>query len=339
MSNGRILVTGGAGFIGSHTCVALLQNNYEVIIIDDLSNSHIDVIDRITEIAGTQPIFEKFNILDNDKLVDCFRRHAQIHAVIHFAAYKAVGESVQKPLTYYQNNIGGLISLLSAMQEADCNSLVFSSSCTVYGQPDNLPVDEQTPTKRPESPYGNTKKIAEEILQEVCAASSLNTISLRYFNPIGAHPSAKIGELPIGTPNNLIPILVQAAAGVRGPLTIHGDDYPTADGTAVRDYIYVMDLAQAHVKALERLMGSKNGQSFETFNVGTGNGFSVREIINAFEKATKVSVPYSIGPRREGDITEIYANCTLANTVLNWRAETSLENMLLSAWNWQKTLK
>lgn len=329
-----ILVTGGLGFIGSHTVVALQEKGFEVVIIDDLSNSRIEVLDGITSISGIRPAFFQFNLQDQSKLAQFFNDNI-IEGIIHFAASKAVGESVEKPLLYYQNNIVSLLNLLENMQKFKVKNFIFSSSCTVYGQADHLPISEDAPTKPAESPYGNTKQIGEEILRDVAKVEELNIIALRYFNPIGAHKSVKIGELPLGVPQNLIPFVTQTAAGIRKELSVFGDDYPTCDGTAVRDYIHVVDLAEAHVAALTRLLHHQNKKRFETFNIGTGKGSSVLEVIKAFEKVSNQKLNYKIVGRREGDITSAYADTSLANEELGWKSSLTLEDALDSAWKWQ----
>ncbi|MCB0474473.1 MAG: UDP-glucose 4-epimerase GalE [Flavobacteriaceae bacterium] len=334
----KILVTGGLGFIGSHTVVELQNEGYEVIIIDDLSNSSITVLDGITAITGKKPGFEKLDLKDQYAIRQFFRSYPDIEGVIHFAASKAVGESVQNPLLYYHNNISSLIYLLQEMHSNKVNNFIFSSSCTVYGQADAMPITENAPFKTAESPYGNTKQIGEEIIADTARATDLKAIALRYFNPVGAHESAKIGELPIGIPQNLIPFVTQTAAGIRKELTVFGDDYPTPDGTAIRDYIHVVDLAKAHVVALNRLINDKNKNPFEVFNIGTGTGSSVLEVIHTFEKVTGQKLNYKIAGRREGDITEAYADTALANSELGWKAKLTLEEALLSAWKWQQTL-
>lgn len=335
-----VLVTGGTGYIGSHTVVELMQNGIEVAIVDDLSNSDVSVLDAIESIVGKRPAFFQVDMVDAAAFSQVMSEiGSSVRAVIHFAAKKAVGESVQQPLLYYRNNLYSLINLLTEMKEYQISDLVFSSSCTVYGQPDKMPVDETTPRKKAESPYGNTKAICEDIIEDCSAASNLKAIALRYFNPIGAHASALLGELPVGVPNNLVPYVTQTAAGVRQKLTVFGDDYPTEDGTCIRDYIHVVDLAKAHLRALIRLEQSKESASYEVFNIGTGSGSSVLEVINAFVKSTGVDVPYSVGPRRQGDITEVYANTALANKKLNWTAELSLEDALCSSWNWEKNYR
>jgi len=333
----RILVTGGLGFIGSHTVVELQNEGFEVVIIDNLSNTTIEVLANITSITHKKPTF--FNIDLKDKFaVTNFFKNNNVDGIIHFAAYKAVGESVHKPLAYYENNIGSLIYILQEMQVNKINNFIFSSSCTVYGQADELPITENAPIKPAESPYGNTKQIGEEIIKDATNVSDLNAIALRYFNPIGAHESAKIGELPIGVPENLIPYVVQTAAGIRKELSVFGSNYNTPDGTAVRDYIHVVDLAKAHIIALKRLLENNNKSSYETFNLGTGKGNSVLEVLNSFEKVTGIKVNYKLVDRRAGDITAAYADTTLANRELGWKAELSLDDALLSAWKWQQTL-
>jgi len=336
----KILVTGGTGYIGSHTVVELQESGYEVIVVDNLSNSSIDVLDNIEKISGTKPVFEQFDLADAVKTDDFFSRNSDIDAIIHFAASKAVGESVEKPLLYYRNNLVSLMNLLDCQLKYNVANIVFSSSCTVYGQPDVLPVTEETPRKDAESPYGNTKRVNEDILKDTIAANSvLKGIALRYFNPIGAHLSALIGELPLGVPQNLVPFITQTAAGLRDELKVFGDDYDTVDGSAVRDYINVVDLAKAHVVAIERLLGNKNKKNYEIFNLGTGNGASVLEIVNGFEKATGVKLNYKIVDRRAGDIEKIWADTTFANKELGWEAEKGLEETLLSAWNWEKRVR
>jgi UDP-glucose 4-epimerase len=336
----RILVTGGTGFIGSHTVVELINSGYEAIIIDNLYNSKISVLDGIEGITGKRPDFENFDLREFDKLQACCRKYPGIEAIIHFAALKAVGESVEKPLDYYGNNLVSMINILRAMSEFKIPSLVFSSSCTVYGQPDALPVTEHSPIKPANSPYGNTKQISEEIIRDtITANSALKAISLRYFNPVGAHPSALIGELPLGTPQNLVPYITQTAIGLRDVLHVYGNDYDTPDGTGIRDYIYVVDLAKAHVVAINRLVGGKNKKSYEVFNLGTGKGLSVLEVIHSFEKATGQKVNFVFQPRRAGDISSVYADTSLANHELGWKAVASMEETLLSAWNWEKGIR
>lgn len=336
----KILVTGGTGYIGSHTVVELQNAGYEVIIVDDLSNSNIEVLENISKISGKKPEFEQFDLADAGKTDDFFKRNADIAAIIHFAASKAVGESVQKPLLYYRNNLVSLMNLLECQLKYKVPNIVFSSSCTVYGQPDVLPVTEQTPRKDAESPYGNTKRVNEDILSDTIKANpEIKGIALRYFNPIGAHPSALIGELPLGVPQNLVPFITQTAAGLRDELKVFGDDYDTPDGSAIRDYINVVDLAKAHVIAIERLLNKKNKAGYEVFNLGTGNGLSVLEIVKGFEKATSVKLNYKIVARRAGDIEKIWADTTFANKELGWKAEKDLEETLLSAWNWEKNVR
>ncbi|WP_299006437.1 UDP-glucose 4-epimerase GalE [uncultured Tenacibaculum sp.] len=334
----KILVTGGLGFIGSHVVVELQNAGFEVVIIDDLSNSKIEVLEQITEITNVKLDFHQIDLRDKE-VVSSFFNENIIDGVIHFAASKAVGESVQKPLDYYENNINALVYLLQEMKDRNVDHFIFSSSCTVYGQADELPITEGAPIKPAESPYGNTKQIGEEIIKDSCKAYDMNAIALRYFNPIGAHESIKIGELPLGVPQNLIPFITQTAAGIREELAVFGDDYPTPDGTAIRDYIHVVDLAKAHVKALERLLNEENEENFEFFNVGTGKGSSVMEIIKSFEKVTQQSLNYKITNRREGDITAAYADTTKANKVLGWKPQKTLEEALLSAWKWQQKQK
>ena len=330
----KILVTGGLGFIGSHTVVELQQAGYEVVIIDNLYNSKIEVLDSITSITSIKPSY--FNIdLRNKIAVEDFFKNNKIDGIIHFAASKAVGESVNNPLLYYENNISTLVYLLQEMKKHKLSNFIFSSSCTVYGQADELPITENAPTKPAESPYGNTKQIGEEIIRESCKANGLKAIALRYFNPIGAHETANIGELPIGVPQNLIPFVTQTAAGIRKELSVFVDNYPTKDGTAVRDYIHVVDLAKAHIAALERLLKNNNKKDFEVFNVGTGTGSSVLEVIQAFEKVSKTKLNYKIVGRREGDITSAFADTTLAKVELGWKTEKTLEEALLAAWKWQ----
>ena len=335
-----VVVTGGTGYIGSHTVVELINNGYEVVILDNLSNSHLDVLDSIEEITSKRPTFFQVDIDNRNQLTEAFDElGTRVAAIIHFAAKKAVGESVQEPLMYYRNNVGSLINILEQTEKHGISKLVFSSSCTVYGQPDECPVTETTQRKEAESPYGNTKTICEDIIRDCCKVQDLNAISLRYFNPIGAHSSGKIGELPVGTPNNLVPYVTQTAAGIREFLTIHGNDYPTVDGTCVRDYIHVVDLAKAHLQALKRLEEGVSKSKYEVYNIGTGDGKSVFQVVEAFIAATGVSVPYKVGKRRAGDVTEIFADTTLANQALKWKAELSLEDALSSSWNWEKNYR
>lgn len=335
----KIVITGGAGFIGSHTVVALQEKGFEVIIIDDLSNSSMKVLDRIVSISGVKPLFYKTDICNYAELDKIFSDHKDITSVIHFAAFKAVGESVQQPLKYYRNNILGMVNVLEIMKVHKVNNFIFSSSATVYGQPEQLPATEETPVQSANSPYGNTKQINEDILSDaIKAQEGLKGISLRYFNPIGAHPSALIGELPIGTPNNLMPFVTQTAAGIHKELKVFGGDYNTPDGTAVRDYIHVLDLAQAHVVAMKRLFDEKNKSAYEVYNLGTGKGFSVLEVIKSFEKTSGKKLNYKIVDRREGDIEQIYASTLLANEELGWTAQLNLDEMTRSAWQWQLNL-
>ena len=336
----QILVTGGTGYIGSHTTVELQKAGYEVVIVDNLSNSSRDVLDGIEKITGRRPFFEQFDLRDMDKVDDFFGRYPMIEAIIHFAASKAVGESVDKPLLYYRNNLVSLMNVLECQLKYEVPSIVFSSSCTVYGQPDQLPVTENTPRKDAESPYGNTKKVNEDILRDTIAANpQIKGIALRYFNPVGAHPSALIGEFPLGVPANLVPFITQTAAGLRDELKVFGNNYDTIDGSAVRDYINVVDLAKAHVIAVDRLLENKNKAGYEIFNLGTGTGVSVLEAINAFEVATGVKLNYKIVDRRAGDIEKIWADTTLANEELGWKAETGIEETMLSAWKWEKKIR
>ncbi|MBV1888534.1 MAG: UDP-glucose 4-epimerase GalE, partial [Urechidicola sp.] len=329
----KILVTGGLGYIGSHTVVELQNAGFDVVIIDDLSNTTIDVLDKITSITGIKPTFEEIDLKDKEA-VHHFFKYYNVDGVIHFAASKAVGESVSEPLKYYENNIATLTYVLKEMVANNVSNFIFSSSCTVYGQADELPITENAPTKPAESPYGATKKMGEIIIEDTSKVTDLNAIALRYFNPVGAHETAKIGELPLGVPQNLIPYVVQTAAGIREELSIFGSDYPTPDGTAIRDYIHVVDLAKAHIAALNRLLTGKNKAKCEFFNIGTGTGSSVLEVVHAFEKATGKKVNYKIVDRRAGDITAAYANTDLANKELGWKAELDLETALASAWKW-----
>ncbi|MDR1645826.1 MAG: UDP-glucose 4-epimerase GalE [Tannerellaceae bacterium] len=336
----KILVTGGAGYIGSHTVVELQNAGYEVIIIDNLSNSNADVIDGIEKITGIRPVFIKLDCNDKEALNALFATHTGIKGIIHFAASKAVGESVHKPLEYYRNNIVTLLNLLDLMPVYGVDGIVFSSSCTVYGQPDILPVTEDAPVKPALSPYGNTKQINEEIIRDaIHAGLPFKSIILRYFNPIGAHSSAEIGELPNGIPQNLVPFVTQTAMGIRSELSVFGNDYDTPDGSCIRDYIHVVDLAKAHVVAMDRLLENKSEDALETFNLGTGRGVSVLELIEAFEKGTGVKVPYRIVGRREGDIEKVWANPEHANKVLGWTARETVEDTIVTAWNWQKKLR
>lgn len=333
-----ILVTGGLGYIGSHTVVELLNNNFEVVIIDDLSNSEKFILKNIEEVSGKKPVFYPFDLKRKELLKQVFDAH-KIDGCIHFAAYKAVGESQEKPVDYYENNLFSLINLLQEFKERNISNFIFSSSCTVYGQADKMPIDEETVLKLPESSYGKTKQMGEEILKDFAIAHQKKVTLLRYFNPIGAHPTAKLGELPIGIPNNLVPYVMQTAAGIREKLSVWGDDYPTEDGTAVRDYIYVVDLAKAHVKALQKLINSTENTQIDIYNLGTGKGSSVLEVVHAFEKANDVNVPYQICERRAGDITIAYANADKAERELGWKADTTLEEALRTTWQWQKYLE
>ena len=336
----KILVTGGLGFIGSHTTVELQQKGYKVVIIDDCSNSSEKVLDGIEAITGQRPIFEKLDLKEKADVAGFFKRHADIQGVIHFAASKAVGESVEKPLLYYENNITTLIYILQQLAQKDTSSFIFSSSCTVYGQADEMPITENAPVKIAESPYGNTKQIGEEIIYDTCKVTpQLNAISLRYFNPMGAHPSSAIGELPIGVPQNLVPFITQTAIGLREELSVFGDDYPTEDGTCIRDYIHVVDLAKAHVVALQRLLEGKNPVNYEVFNVGTGTGSTVLEVIQSFERVSGRKLNYRIVGRRAGDIVQAYADTTKANKVLGWKAESSLDDAMRSAWLWEQKVR
>jgi UDP-glucose 4-epimerase len=335
----KILVTGGTGYIGSHTAVELQQKGFDVIIVDNLSNSNINVLSSIEKITGIKPEFEEFNLIDIDKTADFFKRHNDIRGIIHFAAYKAVGESVEKPLMYYRNNLFSLVNILQGMKDNNIENFVFSSSCTVYGQPEELPVTEDAAVQKAESPYGNTKQISEEIITDTVKSTDIKAIALRYFNPIGAHESAIIGELPIGIPNCLVPFITQTAIGIREQLRVFGGDYKTPDGTAIRDYIHVVDLAKAHVIAVDRMIKKKMKKDFEVFNLGTGNGFSVLEVIKSFEKVTGEKLNYKIVDRRAGDIEQVWADTKFANDELGWKAEKDLDEMTLSAWKWELALK
>ena len=337
-----ILVTGGMGFIGSHTAVELMEAGYNVVIVDDLSNSNIKVLEGIKKITGVAPAFEQIDLKDKDATQKVFEKYPEIDGIIHFAASKAVGESVKEPLLYYRNNVVSLINLLELMPQYHVKGIIFSSSCTVYGQPlpVNLPVTEGAPHQKATSPYGNTKEINEQIIYDyIHSGAPLKSIILRYFNPIGAHPSAWIGELPNGVPNNLIPYVTQTAMGIRKELTIFGNDYNTPDGTCIRDYIYVVDLAKAHVTAMRRVLDDMESPALDYFNIGTGKGNSTLEIVKTFEHATGVKVNWKYGPRREGDIEKIWGDCTKANSVLGWKAETPLSDVLASAWKWQQKLR
>jgi UDP-glucose 4-epimerase len=335
----KILVTGGLGFIGSHTVVELQNQGFEVIIIDDLSNSSEEVLKGIVAITNKKPLFEKLDLREKGKVQDFFKKHQDISGVIHFAASKAVGESVGNPLLYYENNINSLVYLLQELQKLPESNFIFSSSCTVYGQAEKMPITEDAAIQTAMSPYGNTKQIGEEIITDTAKVTNINAILLRYFNPIGAHPSAEIGELPLGVPQNLVPFITQTGLGLRKELSVYGDDYPTPDGTCIRDYIHVVDLAKAHVIALKRLLDKKNLAKIETFNLGTGTGSSVLEVIHAFEKVSGQKLPYKIVARREGDITSAYANTDKANNVLGWKSELTLEEAMASAWKWEQKVR
>jgi UDP-glucose 4-epimerase len=335
----KILVTGGLGFIGSHTVVELQNEGFEVVIIDNLSNTSLSVLDGIQNITGKVPVFEKLDLREKDKVQDFFKRHIDIEGVIHFAASKAVGESVGNPLLYYENNINVLVYILQELEQKSTANIIFSSSCTVYGQAEKMPITEDSSVQTAMSPYGNTKQIGEEIITDTTKVTNINAILLRYFNPIGSHPSTEIGELPLGVPQNLVPFITQTGIGLRQELSIYGDDYPTPDGTAIRDYIHVVDLAKAHVIAMQRLLNKNNQDKVETFNLGTGTGSSVLEVIHAFEKVSGQKLPYKIVALREGDITEAYANTHKANTILGWKAQSSLEEAMASAWKWEQKIR
>ena len=337
---GKILVTGGTGYIGSHTTVELISQGYEVVIIDNLSNSEVRVVDSIEKITGIRPKFYEIDLLDQAKLDAFFADNNDLQGIIHFAAAKAVGESVQIPLHYYRNNLVTMLNLLEGMKKYEIENFVFSSSCTVYGQPDELPVTENAPIKPAESPYGYTKQVNESILKDTIASgANIKGIALRYFNPIGAHHSGLIGELPIGVPANLMPFVTQTAYGLRDQLSVFGDDYDTADGSCIRDYIHVVDLAKAHIIAIERMIDGRNESSYEMFNIGTGNGFSVFEVIKSFEKTSGKKLNYVVAPRRAGDIVKIWADTTIGNTVLGWKAEKTLDEMTKSAWDWENNYR
>lgn len=336
-SAGLILVTGGTGYIGSHTVVELQQRGYKVLIADNLCNSHVDVLKNIEKITGVHPHFVKVDLTNKDATRKLFTDYP-VSAIIHFAALKAVGESVEKPLEYYRNNLETLLNLLELCLEYNVNHFVFSSSCAVYGNSDRLPIDESTPVQPAQSPYANTKKIGEDILRDTAMANKINITALRYFNPVGAHNSALIGELPLGIPMNLFPVVMQTAAGQRGRMKVFGDDYDTPDGSCIRDYIHVMDVAAAHVVAISRMLSGEQKSRYELYNIGTGNGLSVLEVINAFEKVTGKKVDYEITGRREGDVVKVYADTKLANKELGWKATRTLEEMIESAWNWQQKL-
>lgn len=336
----KILVTGGTGYIGSHTVVELQQAGYEVIIIDNLSNSNADVIEGIVKITGKRPIFEKIDLVDMDALKAVLNKHKGIDGIIHFAASKAVGESVQKPLMYYRNNLVSLMNLLELMPKHDIKGIVFSSSCTVYGEPDQNPIDENAPIKPATSPYGNTKQINEEIIEDfVHSGAPIKSIILRYFNPIGAHPSGEIGELPLGVPQNLVPFITQTGMGIREQLSVFGDDYNTPDGSCIRDFINVVDLSKAHVIAIERMLEDKSEDKVEIFNLGTGIGLSVLELIGVFEEVAGKPLNYKIADRREGDIEKIWAQADKANNVLGWKANETIKDTMASAWKWQQKLR
>lgn len=342
MAKQTILVTGGTGFIGSHTTVELQEAGYDVVIVDNLSNSKVEVLDGIEKITGIRPAFEQVDLRDKDATEAVFKKYPKIEGIIHFAASKAVGESVEKPLLYYRNNIVSLINLLELMPQYGVKGIIFSSSCTVYGQPteENLPVTEQAPIQKALSPYGNTKQINEEIIADyIHSGAQIKSVILRYFNPIGAHPSALIGELPNGVPMNLIPFVTQTAIGVRKQLKIFGNDYDTPDGTCIRDYIYVVDLAKAHVAAMARVLDNPESEAIEYFNIGTGRGLSTLEVVEGFEKATGVKVNWEYAPRREGDIEKVWGNVDKANKVLGWKADTPISDVLASAWKWQEKLR
>lgn len=334
----KVLVTGGLGFIGSHTAVELLARGHEVVIADNLANTRPEVLDGIEAISGTRPEWENVDLADRAACAEFLAKHKDLDGIIHFAAYKAVGESVEKPLDYYHNNLGSLVNLLEFVKEKPACAFIFSSSCTVYGQADELPVREDAPVKPAESPYGNTKQIGEEILRDGAKAHGFKVIALRYFNPVGAHPSAKIGELPLGVPQNLVPFITQSAAGLRGALKVFGNDYPTKDGTCVRDYIHVVDVAKAHILAMERLVAGKVDEPVEVYNLGTGTGSTVVEVLTAFTKATGVDLKWEYADRRPGDVVAAYADTEHALKGLGWRAELSLERSMADAWRWQQAL-
>ena len=335
----KVLVTGGLGFIGSHTVVELQNQGFEVVIVDNLSNSSEDVLKGIVAITNKKPLFEKLDLREKEKVQDFFKKHQDISGVIHFAASKAVGESVGNPLLYYENNVNALVFLLQELQKMPESNLIFSSSCTVYGQAEQMPITENASIQIAMSPYGNTKQIGEEIITDSAKVTSINAILLRYFNPIGAHPTAEIGELPLGVPQNLVPFITQTGIGLRSELSVYGSDYPTPDGTAIRDYIHVVDLAKAHVIAMKRLLDKKNIEKVEIFNLGTGTGSSVLEVIHSFEKVSGQKLPYKIVDRREGDVISAYANTDKANNVLGWKAESTLDQAMESAWKWEQKIR
>jgi UDP-glucose 4-epimerase len=335
----KILVTGGLGFIGSHTVVELQNEGFEVVAIDNLSNSSIEVLEGIEKISGKKPIFEELDLREKSKVQEFFKKHDDVAGIIHFAASKAVGESVQNPLLYYENNICSLVYILQELEKKPEANFIFSSSCTVYGQAETMPITENAPIQVAISPYGNTKQIGEEIITEVCKVSKVKAILLRYFNPIGSHPSGEIGELPIGVPQNLVPFITQTGIGLRKELAVYGNDYPTPDGTCIRDYIHVVDLAKAHVIALQRLLNRKNLENVETFNLGTGTGSSVLEVIQSFEKVSGQKLPYKIVHRREGDVIEAFANTDKANNILGWKAASTLDQSIASAWKWEQKIR
>ncbi len=335
----KVLVTGGLGFIGSHTVVELQNKGFEVVIIDNLSNSSESVLKGIVAITGKKTLFEKLDLREKSSVHAFFKKHNDVSSVIHFAASKAVGESVKNPLLYYENNIASLVYLLQELQQKAASHFIFSSSCTVYGQADVMPIDENAPIKTAMSPYGNTKQIGEEIITDVAKVSTINAILLRYFNPIGSHPSAEIGELPIGVPQNLVPFITQTGVGLRKELMVYGNDYPTVDGTCIRDYIHVVDLAKAHVVALERLLKNKNEEKVEIFNLGTGVGSSVLEVISSFEKVSGKPFAYKIVARRDGDVTMAYASTNKANSILGWKTASTLDQAMESAWKWEQKVR
>nr|WP_299346053.1 UDP-glucose 4-epimerase GalE [Allomuricauda sp.] len=336
----KILVTGGLGFIGSHTVVELQNEGFEVVVIDNLSNSSENVLEGIQAITGKPPIFEKMDLRNKQKVQDFFSKHDDVEGVIHFAASKAVGESVENPLLYYENNLGVLVYILQELVKKDKANFIFSSSCTVYGQADKMPITEDAPVKPAESPYGNTKQVGEEIIKDTCKVNpNLSAIALRYFNPIGAHPSVEIGELPIGVPQNLVPFITQTGVGLREQLSVFGDDYPTEDGTCIRDYIHVVDVAKAHVVALQRLLNGRNDMNYEVFNLGTGKGSSVLEVIHSFENVSDKKLNYKIVDRRAGDVIQAYADTEKANSVLGWKAQSTLDEAMKSAWDWEQKIR